>query len=618
MLMRETDMSAKERQLQVDYSRDIAPLQQVRDAALSRRASEFYERALADSKEALLSALDITDVIVYLKDPAGRYILMSPWYEEQFHNNKRFEGKTDYDFFPKKRADEFRKNDEMAVKAGKLMEFHEVLVHQNREDRAISFKFPIFDHEGTLCGVCGFATPLVTDRNQAKKARKKSEDFYSAIFNAIRESEVRYQTLFESANDAVCLIKGDFFIDCNRKALEIFGCQRRDIIAKPFLRFSPLKQPNGEDSHTEVGKKISAAKQGIEQRFEWRCCRNDGTEFDSEVILNKVEVLGKKYIQAVIRDVTERKHAKEKKRQMLKTLRAFMDNSPAFIYVKDKECKYIDVNRRIMELFAVPKEAFVGKSDYDFFQKGVADIFYASDLRVLKGEAVEYEVVVEFSNRKVVFIDNKFPLKDERGKPYAICGIATNITEMKEAEKSVKESEERYRTLANHVADGVMLVQHRLLTFVNDALVTMMNCENRESLVGAAAADFFAEEDRDRFLTMCDSLISGLTTKEVLEAQCVIKDAKKFWTEGHYRTISWQGQPAVLGTVRDITDFKLREQAMQEETAHVRNELVKLKSSLKDRYRMGNIERSKRNDDKRNYTGFDGMNKEIMGLENFA
>ncbi len=565
-------------------------IQQVRAAALTQESAGCEKGALAASKEALLPATESTDVVVYLKDAEGRYVLMSPWYESQFHHEQRFEGRTDYDIFPEKYADELRKHDELAIKAGRIMEFREVIPHEDGIAKSISFKFPIFDHEGNVCGLCGFATPLTTDRHLAMKTRKKSEDFYSVIFNTIRESEVRYRTLFESANDAVFLVKDDILIDCNKRALEMFGCKKHQVTGKTLLQFFPKKQPGGASSRAAATKKISLATKGIEQRFEWMHCRRDGTEFESEVSLNRIELSGQIYIQAIVRDVTDRKQAERKKQEMLETLRAFMDNSPAVIFIKDKESKYIDVNRRFEEMFGVFRDNIIGKSDYDIFPKEQSDKFRAEDLRVLSGEVLEYELVLKLdTGRTETFIDHKFALKDEKGYPYAICGVATNITERKEAEQSIKESEERYRTLANHVADGVMLVQHGKLVFVNDALVRMFGFKNQEELQSQPAVELVSPGEQDYFLRMCDSLAGRLGIKEVFQAQCVTKGGKKFWTEGDYSVIAWKGQPAILGTLKDITEFKLREQAMQEETEQVRNELIRLKSSLKDRYRLGNI-----------------------------
>jgi PAS domain S-box-containing protein len=123
---------------------------------------------------------------------------------------------------------------------------------------------------------------------------------------ARRESEQRYRALFAQASDAIFLLLGEMFIDCNGKALEMFACTRDQIIGQPPYRFSPPKQPDGRDSKDNAREKIGAALRGTPQVFEWTHSRYDDTTFDTEVSLNAVELDGTQYVQAFVRDVSER------------------------------------------------------------------------------------------------------------------------------------------------------------------------------------------------------------------------------------------------------------------------------------------------------------------------
>lgn len=133
---------------------------------------------------------------------------------------------------------------------------------------------------------------------------------------ALRESEERYRALFESAGDAILLLVGGCFVDCNSQALGVYGCASRELlIGKSPLDFSPEAQPDGRDSDALSRALSAAASSGAAQRFEWVHSRLDGTPFLAEVSLNAVELRGVKHLQANVRDVTEKNRLQERLRQ---------------------------------------------------------------------------------------------------------------------------------------------------------------------------------------------------------------------------------------------------------------------------------------------------------------
>ncbi|HSQ35613.1 MAG TPA: ATP-binding protein, partial [Candidatus Binatia bacterium] len=135
---------------------------------------------------------------------------------------------------------------------------------------------------------------------------------------ALKESEYRYRTLIESANDSIFVMKEGFFFDCNSKTLEMFGCRREEIIGFPPERFSPPLQPDGRDSKEKAMEKIRAAYSGVPQFFEWLHSRMDGTPFMTEVSLNKFYLGSDAHLLAIVRDIADRKVLEEQLRQAQK------------------------------------------------------------------------------------------------------------------------------------------------------------------------------------------------------------------------------------------------------------------------------------------------------------
>ena len=161
---------------------------------------------------------------------------------------------------------------------------------------------------------------------------------------ALKENELKFRTLFETAGDAILLFTEGRWVDCNARALRIFGCTRNQIIGANPGRFSPPRQPDGQSSEELTIERINLAYSGKPQFFEWEHCRADATPFTTEVNLNRLDVGGKQYIQAIVRDVSGRKLAEAKVSEQLNELRRWYDA------IADREDRIIEMKMEVNKL----------------------------------------------------------------------------------------------------------------------------------------------------------------------------------------------------------------------------------------------------------------------------
>ena len=120
-------------------------------------------------------------------------------------------------------------------------------------------------------------------------------------------------------------------------------------------------------------------------------------------------------------------------------LMALLDHTSAVIYMRGLDGRYLLVNREYERLFHLRREDIIGLTDHDLFPPDVADNFRMNDLAAIsEGRPVRLEESAPGDDGTRTYITVKFPLIDERGEPYAICGISTDITEQKRAEQEVR------------------------------------------------------------------------------------------------------------------------------------------------------------------------------------
>jgi PAS domain S-box-containing protein len=164
---------------------------------------------------------------------------------------------------------------------------------------------------------------------------------------ALRESEAKFRSLFESSDDAIMILDKDSFLDCNRATLEMFGYKKREeLIGKHPSEISPPVQADGIESRIAADERIAQAYQKGKNFFEWTHCRANGEDFPAEVLLTPMQLGGQHVLQAIVRDITERKQTEA---QLIKLSRA-VEQSPVSIVITDKDGNIEYVNPKFSEI----------------------------------------------------------------------------------------------------------------------------------------------------------------------------------------------------------------------------------------------------------------------------
>ena len=186
----------------------------------------------------------------------------------------------------------------------------------------------------------------------------------------------------------------------------------------------------------------------------------------------------------VFRDISETTRTDEALRDSEARFRAIMDNSPALIFLKDREGRYLQANRQFETIFHLAQKDLVGKTDDEIFPPAQAAAFRENDLKVFEADApMRFEESALHDDGPHTSIVVKFPLRNAAGRCYALCGIATDITDKQRAEEIQHHLDKDRLLLLESTGEGIYgLDRQGRCTFINSTASRILGYPPNELL----------------------------------------------------------------------------------------------------------------------------------------
>jgi len=267
-------------------------------------------------------------------------------------------------------------------------------------------------------------------------------------------------------------------------------------------------------------------------------------------------------------DVTEIKTVQEALNRSIKMMSSLLNNSPVPAFLKDHQGKYLFVNRNYAERVGLSQEEVVGLTDYEIVaEPETAGRFQSNDDLVFENkEVMSEESTITVASGVYSFITLKFPVFNDKGEVYAVGGVAFDITERKQAEEALRESEERLSSIYNITGDIIFMLDVKgegeyNFNTVNPAFLSATGLK-AESVIGKNVKEVIPDSSLELVLNKYAQAIEKKTTIRWEESSeyptgkrtALVTIDPIFSVDGICKKL--------VGIVHDITDRKNMEQKL--------------------------------------------------------
>ena len=375
----------------------------------------------------------------------------------------------------------------------------------------------------------------------------------------VEEPEERLKALSEASFEAIFLSENGICLDQNQTAKKMFGYTRAEAVGRYGTEWIVPKD------HEQV--KINMAS-GYEKPYEVTALKKDGDTFPAEIQARMTEYQGRSIRITALRDITERKRAEEALREGNERYRALFERSLEMVYLCDLEGNFVDANDTALKLLGYTRKHIKSLNFSSLLTEDQFPLALEAFEGILKTgfqkDVVEYKL--RRKDGEHIFVENKGSLIYRDGKPYAVQGIARDITDRKLAEKALHESEEKYRTILETIEDGYYEIDlGGNFIFFNDSMCKISGY-SRDELMGMNNRQYTDEVYAKEIYQTFNKVYTTGKPNKSFHWSVIRKDGTK-------RTVAasvslrrdTEGEPmGFRGIVRDISERKRFEAQLQQ------------------------------------------------------
>jgi two-component system cell cycle sensor histidine kinase/response regulator CckA len=399
---------------------------------------------------------------------------------------------------------------------------------------------------------------------------------YKHLQELLKEGKRFPGNFFDAISDAVIVFDTETMevLNVNLSAQELLGYSQEELKKFSLKSFSP---DNSEPVLQDMVSRIERAREGKPQVFEWKIKNSNGKTFWAEVNIRRAEIGGRERMLAIFKDISKWKEAAEFQRESEERLSLVVEHSHDGIIIIDDSYHFIYVNNEFCKMLEYPREELINHNFQEFLDEESLEIVTQTYKRRQRGEDVperyEFNIVRKDGEKRRVEISSTVFLTSS-GKVATVAHLL-DITDRTQAEEKMRESEERYRLLAENVGDVIwtMDLEKGGFTYLSPSgegllgypVEEVMNISVEKILTPESfkkAIILFSKELEKQQLIDSDKTEGPMS----VELEHVRKDGSLIWAELSVTFLRDEkgNLCELLGVSRDITARKEAEEALRQ------------------------------------------------------
>lgn len=363
--------------------------------------------------------------------------------------------------------------------------------------------------------------------------------------------------------------------------VSMFGWERAEELVGHLLT-DFVASEDWERAASNVTRIVSGEMMGP---IEYRALRKNGVTVSIEAsseLIHGVDGTPTGLV-VLVREMTERQRAEAELVQERSLLKALMDSTPDHVYFKDADSRFIMISKSHNADFGLndPSGA-VGKTDFDFFTDEHARPAFEDEREIMRtGRPIVdlEEKETRLDGRETWVSTTKVARTDAHGRTLGTLGISRDITTRRQTEQTLRESEEKYRTLVERANEAIYISQDSALVFANPRMSDLVGMP-AEDLVGRLFSDFIFPADVELATANYERRLAGEDV-DAYDFRLIGAKGRTIWVSLSAAVIHWKGRPATLNLMSDITARKRAEEELGETNRALEEATMRAESANK-------------------------------------